>query len=135
MDTTSVARVKLTALTLLIASAFLTTVFHFIALRHGSRQRDHTVAAHDKRMAPLREALPRRGVVGYVTDVKGPAGDPIKRYYLTQYALAPVIVAQFPTYDFVVGDFDDPAKATPPAGYSLRKDFGNGVLLFALERK
>ena len=81
----------------------------------------------DERFAALRAALPDHGVVGYVGE---PGAAAVGNYYLTQYALAPLVVDHSANHPLVIGNF--PASP-PPASQNLRlvKDFGDGVLLFA----
>jgi hypothetical protein len=95
------------------------------ALKSGS---DDIASRSDQRFSALKGALPERGVVGYVGE-SGPlaAGD----YYLTQYALAPVVVDHSPNHDLVIGNFPDSLSRDVPSNLQLKKDFGSGVLLFA----
>ena len=80
--------------------------------------------------------MPSHGVVGYISneqaeDIRFDAG--AAEYYLTQYALTPLVVAYSPNYPFVVGNFRqaviDPQMYTSKDLVPL-KDFGNGVVLF-----
>jgi hypothetical protein len=69
------------------------------------------VAEWERRMAPLREALPiARGFVGYVSDSSVACFDCTNlddqiEYTLTQYALAPIIVNKGTDYEWIVGNF------------------------------
>ena len=84
----------------------------------------------DQRFAELKKLLPRHGVVGYF----GESGTPeaVGAYYLTQYALAPVVVEHSTNHALVIGNFPA-SSATPPIPEDLKllKDFGDGVFLFA----
>ena len=82
----------------------------------------------DERFAALKTMLPESGIVGYVGET-GPAAD--GSYYLTQYALAPLVVDRSPNHALVVGNFAT-SQVSQSAVDNLRlvKDFGNGVLLF-----
>lgn len=81
----------------------------------------------DQRFAILKPALPQQGVVGYI----GESGD-LADYYLTQYALAPLVVDHSPNHALVVANFPTSPPSIPsPDHLQLLKDFGNGVLLFA----
>ncbi len=81
----------------------------------------------DQRFADLKHALPQRGIVGYIGDSDGPAD-----YYLTQYALAPLVVDLSSNHSLVVGNFSGSQPPPRPLDHlQLVKDFGNGVLLFA----
>lgn len=80
----------------------------------------------DQRFAALKQVLPQQGIVGYIGNSGSPAD-----YYLTQYALAPLIVDHSSNHPLVVGNFSNSPPAVPPDHLQLVKDFGNGVLLFA----
>jgi len=94
------------------------------------------ITLYEKRFAELKKILPYHGVVGYISnkqaeDIRFDAG--AAEYYLTQYALTPLVVAYSPNYPLVVGNFlqsvIDPEIYTSKDLVPL-KDFGNGVLLF-----
>ncbi len=89
------------------------------------------VQGSDHRFAALKAALPQRGVVGY-TGESGTDAVVLADYYLTQYALAPLVVDRSPNHALVVGNFPSGRPAQSPSeNLRLVKDFGNGVLLFA----
>ena len=82
----------------------------------------------DERFADLKNALPRTGVVGYVG---GSSAAALGDYYLTEYALVPLLVDYSADHAIVIGNF--PSKTAPhvPDNLELIKDFGDGVFLFA----
>jgi len=82
-----------------------------------------------QRFAALREALPQRGVIGYI----GQSKDSVGHYYLAQYALAPLVVDSSPNHPLVVGNFPTTPPPNLPANLKLLRDFGNGVLLLTNE--
>lgn len=82
------------------------------------------------RFAAIKAALPTRGVVGYL----GAPGDSIEYYYLTQYALAPLVVDRSLNHPLIVGNVPLSPTELPPDIEVLR-DFGNGVLLLARKDK
>jgi hypothetical protein len=91
---------------------------------------DDVAKRSDQRFAALRTALPPRGVIGYV-GASGNVG--VRDYYLTQYALVPVVVDHSLNHPLVIANFPD---SPPPASVlsdhlQLVKDFGDGVLLLA----
>lgn len=99
-------------------------------------------AGYDVRFAELREALPKRGTVGYlcvlpnehIFDDVGESG----AYYQTQYALAPVVVDNSWSHELVVGNFGDVETAKKKvknfAGVKRVHDFGNGLVLITREK-
>ncbi|MEO7145404.1 MAG: hypothetical protein ABI165_18060 [Bryobacteraceae bacterium] len=90
-----------------------------------------SIPAFTTRFDALRKALPAEGVIGYITDHVGDPNQAIAEYYITQYALAPVLVTNSFDQKFVVGNFHgamDPA-AIKTKGLEFVRDFGNGVEL------
>ena len=88
-----------------------------------------TQSLYDKRFDDLRKMLPKHGVVGYFGDSQTDQPG-VAHYYLTQYALAPLVVDNSIDHHFVVGNFADP-NSTVPMNHDLVlvRDFGNGVIL------
>jgi hypothetical protein len=87
-----------------------------------------TALRSGQRFSDLRDALPKAGVVGYL----GESGDfAVGHYYLTQYALAPLVVDHSSEHAIVIGNFPRSQPAAFPKNLKLVRDFGNGVLLFA----
>jgi hypothetical protein len=86
----------------------------------------------DHRFAALKASLPERGVIGYVGE---PGAAAVGDYYLTQYALAPLVVDHSVNHALVVGNFPSSPGGVPTASPSdnlqLVHDFGDGVLLLA----
>jgi hypothetical protein len=83
------------------------------------------------RFTGIRAILPPRGTVGYLSDTGGRQKNP-KAYFLTQYYLAPVVIAPDTAHELVVANFaSSSAIATLAASHGLRieRDFSNGVAL------
>ena len=96
------------------------------------------ISGYLNRFLTLRQFMPKRGVVGYLSDDSADEDISTPRKYLAQYSLAPVILARSLDYSLVVGNF----RNRPPDFEPYRKmgliplrDFGNGVVLFAREFK
>jgi hypothetical protein len=87
---------------------------------------DNVAKLSDERFAALKGALRSRGVVGYVGDSGESA---TSDYYLTQYALAPLIVDRSTDHELVVGNFPNGRLPQFPSTLQVEKDFGNGVVL------
>jgi len=96
------------------------------------------ITRYEARFQALRQALPASARVGYVTDratwMPGDDEGPrlaFKHVVLTQYALLPAVVAPEVSGGLAVGNFDSLAAADSVAlrGFTVVRDFGNGVLL------
>jgi hypothetical protein len=94
-------------------------------------QKQAVVVIDERRFAGLRTLLPTRGIVGYLSD-SGGSQESVRRYYLTQYSLAPVVVAPDSNREMVVANFSSPSaivRLADAQGLTVEKDFGNGVAL------
>jgi hypothetical protein len=75
----------------------------------------------------LRSILPHRGTVGYLSDADEKAD-----YFLTQYFLAPVVVAHDAQQDLVVANVRSPAaiaKLAAAHNLTVVRNFQNGIAL------
>jgi len=90
---------------------------------------DNIAQRSDQRFVALKTELPSRGVIGYVGESDDSA---LPDYYLTQYAVAPLVVDRSPNHKLVIGNFPN-SHSESPSGLRLVKDFGNGVMLFTKE--
>jgi len=84
----------------------------------------------DQRFATVKSRLPASGVIGYIGE-SGNSSTP--DYYLTQYALAPLVVDHSTHHAIVIGNFPLSPPSDLPPNLRLVEDFGSGVLLFAGE--
>ena len=108
------------------------------------------VTLNEKRFDKVKESLPSHGVVGYWPN-GGPAtveqlmfGNPgdLQQWFLTQYALAPIIVSPTLGQNLIISNYR-PAPGYFPGGLPTTKesagrkviDFGNGVQLIMRELK
>ncbi len=93
-------------------------------------QPDDIAQRSDQRFSAVKQILPSSGVIGYVG---APGESSLPDYYLTQYALAPLVIDRSIQHEVVVGNF--PSLQIPPSIPGLREiqDFGNGVVLLANE--
>ena len=90
----------------------------------------------ENRLKLLKADLPETGVIGYLADWdvsgQGESSDLEAEYRMTQYALAPVVVARGSDYGIVVGNitvtkFDGDLEEH--YGLLLQHEYGNGILL------
>ena len=96
------------------------------------------VTGFDSRFTALGAMLPRKGIIGYVTDPGVPLDetDAQAEYHLTQYALAPVLVDRSPEHRFVIGNFHQKVSvgSLRERGFNLVREFGNGIALLENEK-
>ncbi len=96
------------------------------------------VTEFESRFEQLRTLLPARGVIGYMADEDLPAGDANAQaeFFLTQYAIAPVIVVRQTNQPFVIGNFKKMVTtgSMRDKGFKLIREFGRGIALFENER-
>ncbi|MGO9117409.1 MAG: hypothetical protein ACLQPD_07315 [Desulfomonilaceae bacterium] len=104
----------------------------WIAVTKGINEKDE-ISSFMRRFDGIKKTLPERALLGYFSDV-APEGTPEygKAFFLTQYSLAPIIVADSPDRDLVIGDVKNPGESSlyKERGFTLEKDFGDGVVLF-----
>jgi hypothetical protein len=92
--------------------------------------RDDVSKKSDERFAAVKTRLPASGVIGYIGE-SGNSSTP--DYYLTQYALAPLVVDRSSHHAIVIGNFPLSRPSDLPPNLRLLEDCGSGVLLFAGE--
>ncbi len=142
LDRPAFARLALAILLLLALGGAGRTTYRAQAAHRASRAAapdglatSDPATRHEARFREVRDALPASGVVGYVSDgLVGSAFtsmEAMQEYFLTQYSLAPLIVVRGGGQRLVVGNYSEP-PATPPAGFTVLRDFGGGVLLFEI---
>jgi hypothetical protein len=93
---------------------------------------EDTASLNEVRFSELRQALPPRITMGYVSDIGGADFSNNAAYFLAQYALAPVLLDPGINHDLIVGNFSSPAaieSALHEKNLAVVRDFGNGVLL------
>ena len=90
-----------------------------------------SITSYERRYRDLKQALPRQGVIGYVSGAEQFGTEEFKRFLLTEYALAPLVLINDTTPDLIVGNFHpDSVPSGPPApDLRLVRDFGDGVWL------
>ena len=121
-----------TAVFLLLGVSFISAISLLLDVYKSYSNGPDQIAAFQARFAPLRKALPAHGVVGYATDAAPDQATRSTEYYLTQYALSPVVVVDDSNQQLVVANF----HTASPNPQLLRarhlapiQDFGNGVFL------
>jgi len=96
--------------------------------------RQEEMSRSEIRFQLLRRALPANGIVGYFAEPAplDRSRDYRKHFYLTQYALAPLVVVDNTAPALVVGNFQSAVPELDVADPTLVlvADFGDGLLLF-----
>jgi hypothetical protein len=127
-------RVGIAVVAFIVLSVMLTTLRHFAGTLHLVRQHSvDEIERYERRFGPLKNVLPRRAVLGFVTDAKN-LTEVENRQRMVSYVLSPIVVDAAGEWPLMVGDFANSAAAKQSIGTELRvrQDFGDGVLL--LER-
>lgn len=89
------------------------------------------ITQFERRLAPVKAALPPRGVVGWTSDV--PQQKRQATFILSMYALTPLVVVDSTDPEMIVGVFERPGGIEAfarAAGATVVRDFGMGVALF-----
>jgi hypothetical protein len=109
---------------MLLIVVFLCLLSSYRLLKQAREMKPQVV--YEQRFDDVRKILPAHGTVGYFSDVPADVG----RYYLTQYALAPLVVENSTNHYFVVGNLSDARSPIPMnRDWVLVRNFGNGVVL------
>jgi len=90
------------------------------------------ISRYQDRFRGVREKLPPHGVFGYISDVTEHT-DNRAAMFLTQYALAPLVLRESTDFPVIVGNFHTgypTAEEIRRKGFYLIFDSGGGILLF-----
>jgi hypothetical protein len=134
MSLMRLTRVRAALVLLLIYAGVSDARWLYRAVRGGldARQVD-PITRYERRFSVLKRVLPQRGVVGYTSGL--PPGEFVsedfKRFLLTEYALAPLVIVNDTGPQLVIGNFDpDRIRSTPALpGLEIVRDFGDGLRL------
>ena len=107
----------------IIILQFFSSFIEIVISKEHSR-----IVDYEKRFVPLKKDLPKHTFVNYFSNYDY-SGD----YFAVRYALIPVrlIRGLKPRHNNLVVHFSDPTKAPRFDGYALKKDYGNGIMLFS----
>jgi len=118
------------AVLLIVIPAFFIVNFYFFDILNeivrGNKSYD-SVLECEKRLASIKKDLPVTAVVNYVSNRKEP-DDVIN----AEYVLIPVRILEGlkPKHELLVYQTSDTAAIPKFEGYTLKKNYGNGVMLF-----
>ena len=88
---------------------------------------------HVRQLEKLKDILPEKGIVGYFTNREYNTVDDTMSYYLTQYALSPLIIVRSTKPQIIVADVNETFNIKAfNSRYNCRllKNFGDGILVF-----
>lgn len=103
-----------------------------------NEQEADIITQFEKRFERVKKILPKHGVVGYFTDKKFDAAVDTKYFYLTQYALSPVIVLRNTKQQLIVANVSESFNSfefCKNNNFHLLSNFGNGIMLFSKKAK
>jgi hypothetical protein len=115
-------------------SKFTTDFFHNRKFTFHNIFFTDEVTLLDKRFAELRKLLPANSIIGYISSYKCDSLTETKYYYITQYALSPVIVSRDTNHDFIVAYLYNTIFSEDISNFIILKNFENGVLLLTKKR-
>lgn len=117
------------AVLLIVIPAFFIVIVYFFSILTEIVQGESylSVVESEKRLAAIKQDLPAGAVVNYVSSRKEP-DDVIN----AEYVLIPVRIVEGrkPRRDLLVYQTPDTAEVPKFKGYTLKKNYGNGVILF-----
>jgi hypothetical protein len=127
-----VRTVKVGAVMLLVGSALYANLANLVALWRFHPAPNDVMARRDQRFELLRDALPKRGTMGYLSD-PAQGTDHETRLLQAQFALMPLILVSGADQPLIVGEFTDPAGVAKGRDLNLTvvRDLGDGLVLFA----
>ena len=88
---------------------------------------------HVRRLENLKDILPEQGIVGYFTNREYNTVDDTMFFFLTQYALSPLIILRGTEPQIIIADVNDSfniVEFSSKYNCSLLKNFGDGILVF-----
>jgi hypothetical protein len=116
---------------LLMAALAMGTLLGYRATSQRTAGERDVVILDEERFKGLRQLVPARGAVGYLSDISDPQ-DSFRAYSRLQYFLAPVVVDPNPTRELVVANCASPSSMAALAashGLTVARDLQNGVAL------
>jgi hypothetical protein len=123
-----------------IVSMIICTLFLNLGMLMGMlafpEQLTRDISEHEKKYEKLREILPVNGIVGYISDDQ--KDENAGRYYIAQYALAPMIVTRSLDQKIIIGNFrtsSPKSEICEKYGLVTVKDYGNGLTIFSRDIK
>jgi hypothetical protein len=123
------------ALTAAVLLALWGAVEHYTVenVRSAQEKDPYSVDMRVQRLAGVIAAVARDAVVGYLTNLAPGSVGASASFNAARYALAPRLLVQSTSQDWVLGDFSSPqdyAAIGAQHGLQVVQDFGNGAVLY-----
>ena len=102
-------------------------------IHFNNRNIENKVTHHVRRFEKIKDKLPGQGILGYFTNREYSIDDDAMFFYLTQYALSPLIIVRSTKSKLIIADVSDSFNSIEfSIKYNcyLLKNFGDGILLF-----
>lgn len=117
---------------LIVIPALLIGIYNFVDILSEVviEKRRSRLAGYENRFASVRKDLPANVYVNYVTDQDPP------EFIFVRYALIParIVYGLSSKHEYLVVQYLDTAKIPNFEGYTLKKNYENGVMLFQRSR-
>ena len=111
--------------------ALVTHGSYYALLSHTSAEPPNGIKMNEERFRGIRALLPQRAIVGYLSDTNN-SEETGRAYFLTQYYLAPVVVAADTAHELVIANCRSRSAIAALAAandLTVERDFSNGVAL------
>lgn len=106
----------------------------FIGLfQHKTALPSDFIARNERLLGCISSELPSAEVVGFMSDLEGPAHQ--ERYRITQYVLAPTLVDDSIDHTYIIGVFSAPYDPAPPDPEQFLPIVNCGTGIFLLQNK
>jgi hypothetical protein len=103
-------------------------------LKHFYNQKvENKETHHVRRFEKIEDILPEQGILGYFTNKEYSTVDDTMFFFLTQYALSPLIIVRGTKPQIIIADVNDSFNIIEFSNkYDCRllKNFGDGILVF-----
>lgn len=115
---------------LIVLPAIVIVIIYFLNAFNETviKKERSSMIDNEKRYAALKKDLPGHAFVNFVSNQDAP-----REYFAARYALIPARLVRGlePRHDYLVLRVSDLSERPGFMGYRLKKDYGNGVMLFS----
>ena len=114
---------------IILPAALVVIIYFFSSFNEIVINKERSkIIEYEKKYATLKQDLPEHAFVNFVSNQ-----DPTRDYIAARYALIPARLLRGlePQHNYLVAQLSDPSKLPDFKGYTLKKDYGNGVMLFS----